>query len=94
MNRSLSPLTYWGTTDIIHRKSDRGNMPRRTAEIRRHVYMSKTARSHFMASFQMRAMELSESALASGEGGVAIATSRSGMAAMIAQNIAQQKGMS
>lgn len=55
--------------------------------------MSKT-RSHFMASFQVRATALSESARASGEGNIAIAMLRSGMFGLFAQNAAQQKGVS
>ena len=59
--------------------------------------MSKTrtsAKSHFMASFQVRAGAMSESALTSGEGSIAIAMLRSGMFALIAQNTVQQKGVS
>lgn len=49
--------------------------------------MSKI-RSHFMTTFQMRAMLLSEASLASGEGNIAIATMMSCMRATAAQNVA------
>ena len=56
--------------------------------------MSKTINntgSHLMAIFQMRAVALSEAAQSSGALDVAVATSRSGMVELVAQNAAQQK---
>jgi len=50
--------------------------------------------SYFMTTFQVRAMHLSESVLASGEGGIALATPRSGMPVMAAQIMAvAEKGV-
>lgn len=42
-------------------------------------------RSHFVTTFQVRAAYLSEAALVSGEGSIALAMVRSGMPAMSAQ---------
>lgn len=47
-----------------------------------------------MAIFQMRAVALSEAAQSSGALDVAVATSRSGMVELVAQNAAQQKEVS
>ena len=54
--------------------------------------MSKTARSHFVASLQVRALILDRSANVSGEQDVAVATSRSSIYLPDVQIRAQQKG--